>query len=220
MGGVRHTGQPSWRLSVSSPFGLYIGLYVREAAGLRPPAAVDLPALDPPVELRADLVALAVPAAAQQWAAWWDRELARQEGPERGFFSPDARFGDGAELDALVRACMPDAARWASAARDDRRPEPAPPGERDAAGRPRAGAYRTDDWSPPVPVGTESALVRTVEAELGRKARAFDLTITQLPLAAPVGWRPSPHHLLVSRALRADPAAYRAWLTPILREVA
>lgn len=211
---------------ISAPFGLYVGLYVREAAGLRPPAAVDLPALDPPVELRADLIALAVPAASRQWARWWDRELARQEGPERGFFTPDARFGDGAELDALVQACLPDAARWASAARGERA-FPAPAGEggsgggsADADGDWGADGDGNADGTTPSPFGIEGDLVRAVEAGLGRKARPFDLAITELPLAAPVGWRPTPHHLLVSRALRADAAAYAAWLTPVVRELA
>ncbi|NUS13774.1 MAG: hypothetical protein HOY69_20610, partial [Streptomyces sp.] len=193
---MRYSGQPSWQMWVSSPQGLLVGLYVREAAGMRPATAVDLPPLDPPVELRAGLAPLAVPEAARQWVRWWEGELARQEGPERGFFAPDRRF-DGEELGALVHACYDDAHRWAALSCHDE----------DQAHLDGEGGS-----------GAEGDLVRAVEAELGRKARPFRLTVTQLPLADAVGWRPSPHHLLVSRALRSDPDAYARWLTPVLRE--
>ncbi|GHI06182.1 hypothetical protein AQI88_28910 [Streptomyces cellostaticus] len=63
-------------------------------------------------------------------------------------------------------------------------------------------------------------LVRAVETELGRKARPFELHVWELPVAGAVGWRVSEKHVAVSRALREDAAAYRRWLTPVIREPA
>nr|WSX77948.1 hypothetical protein OH826_31350 [Streptomyces sp. NBC_00899] len=120
---MRYAGSPSWLMRIHCPLGLLIGLYARDAAGLRPATAVDVPRLEPAVELRADLAPLAVPAASEQWARWWEGELARQEGVE-------------------------------------------------------------------------------------------------LPVAGRFGRRLSEGLVLVSRALRADPEAYRDWLTPVLRDLA
>ncbi|CAG6397721.1 conserved hypothetical protein [Actinacidiphila cocklensis] len=198
MGRMRYAGSPSWLMRIHCPLGLLIGLYARDAAGLRPATAVDVPRLEPAVELRADLAPLAVPAASEQWARWWEGELARQEGVEHGFFAPDARFGDGQELDALVRARLDDARRWS--------------GER---GHEEAEAHR--DGSYP---DEENGLVRAVEAEIGRKARPFELEVIELPVAGRFGRRLSEGLVLVSRALRADPEAYRDWLTPVLRDLA
>lgn len=195
---MRHAGEQGWLMRVeSSPQGLLLGLFVRDAAGMEPPTVIDLPRLDPPVELRAVLAPLAVTAASEQWAGWWEREMARQEGPDRGFFAPDARFGDGEELDALVEACRDDALRWAS---DMRRQVPDVP---------RAGAR-----------GVEGEVVDEVEAGLGRRVGPFDLLITELPLAGALGWRVSTHHVLVTRALRQDRAGYTRWLSPVVRELA
>jgi len=175
-----------------------IGLFVRDAAGLRPAAAVDVPPLTPTVEVRASLAPLAVPEASAQWARWWNGELTRQEGPERGFFVPDARFGDGAELGALVSECFEEAVRWSSARKHE-----------EAAAR----------WSGE-PRDDEGDIVRAVEAEIGRRARPFELCVTELPVAGAVGWRVSARHVVVSRALRGDALAYRRWLTPVIRELA
>lgn len=197
MGGMSPAGSPSWLIRIQSPYNLLIGLYVRDAAGLCPPSWAGLPRLDPAVEVRAELAPLVGPEASEQWARWWQGELARQEGPERGFFAPDAAFGDGLDLDALVRACLDDARRWASAR------------SREEADAHQHGTYPD----------AEGDLVRTVEAEVGRKARPFELEVTELPVAGAFGRRVRPGHVLVSRSLRADAAAYRAWLLPVLRDL-
>lgn len=181
----------------SSPHGLLLGLFVRDAAGMRPPTVIDLPRLDPVVEIRATLAPLAVAAASEQWAGWWEREMARQEGPDRGFFAPDARFGDGDELAALVEACREDASRWSS-----------------ALGREALDAHLRE------PRAIECDVVRQVEAGLGRKARPFELSVTELPFAGARGWRVSTHHVMVTRDLRADVAGYADWLGPVVRELA
>lgn len=123
MGRMRYAGSPSWLMRIHCPLGLLIGLYARDAAGLRPATAVDVPRLEPAVELRADLAPLAVPAASEQWARWWEGS-------------------------------------W--------------PGRRASSCRSRAGSAGC----------LSEGLV------------------------------------LVSRALRADPEAYRDWLTPVLRDLA
>ncbi|MFB8176688.1 hypothetical protein ACFC8N_11590 [Streptomyces sp. NPDC055966] len=175
-----------------------IGLFVRDAAGLRPRAGIDVPPLVPAVETRASLVPLAVPEASAQWARWWDRALTRHEGPDRGFPAPESRFGDGEELGVLVRECFDDAVRWSS-----------------ARGREYAEAMMRGGRR-----GHEGDLVRAVEKELGRKARPFELHVLELPVAGAVGWCVSEKRVVVSRALREDTAAYRRWLTPVIRKLA
>ncbi|MFJ5535433.1 hypothetical protein [Streptomyces sp. NPDC093261] len=175
-----------------------IGLFVRDAAGLRPHTDIGVPPLVPAVEARASLTPLALPEASVQWARWWERELTRQEGPDRGFFAPEARFGDGEELGLLVRACFDDAVRWSS-----------------ARGREHAETMTRGDHR-----SLEGNLVRAVETEIGRKARPFELQVTELPVADTVGWHVSEKHVVVSRALREDAAAYRQWLTPVIRGLA
>src|SRR5579884_3633624 len=113
-GRMRYAGSSSWQVRVGSATGLVVGLFVRDAAGLRPRTAFDVPPLEPAVEVRAGLVPLAVPEATAQWARWWQQELTQHEVLGRSFCAPDARFGDGEELDALVRACSADALRWAA----------------------------------------------------------------------------------------------------------
>ncbi|MDF2260210.1 hypothetical protein [Streptantibioticus ferralitis] len=68
--------------------------------------------------------------------------------------------------------------------------------------------------------GREGDLVRAVEVEIGRRARSFELQVTELPVAGVVGWRVSAGHVVVGRALRGDAVAYRRWLTPVIRELA
>jgi hypothetical protein len=69
-------------------------------------------------------------------------------------------------------------------------------------------------------VNSEAELVRTVEAEIGRTVRPFVLDVTELPVAGAYGRRVSAGQVVVSRALRADAAAYQRWLLPVIRELA
>ena len=181
---------------ISAPQHLLIGLFVRDAAGLHPRADVDVPPAEPAVELRASLAVMATAEVSVQWARWWSQELARQGTADRGFFLPDARFGDGRELEELFRVCRYDAVRWAGVRKHD---------EAAALGRDR---------------GREGDLVRAIETQLGRKAHPFELEVTELPVAGAAGWRVSAQHVAVSRAFRDDIAAYHRWLTPVIRELA
>jgi hypothetical protein len=47
----------------------------------------------------------------------------------------------------------------------------------------------------------------------------LQLNVSGLPLAGMHGWRLSPGHVLVTRALRQDPDAYREWLLPVVAEL-
>lgn len=195
---MRYAGSPSWLMRIHCPESLLIGLYARDAAGLHPPTPVDVPRLEPAVEMRAGFAPLAVPAASEQWARWWETELAALgEAAYQGGFRPGG-FGAGEELNALVRACLDDARRWSS--------------ER---GHEEADAHRDGTYPHP-----ETDLVREVEAEIGRKARPFVLQITELPVTGRFGRRISGEHVVVSRALREDAQAYREWLIPVVRELA
>ncbi|MER6386632.1 hypothetical protein [Streptomyces sp. NPDC001127] len=195
---MRYAGSSSWQVRSGTSQQLVIGLFVRDAAGLRPRVDIEVPPLVPAVEARASLAPLAVPEASAQWARWWDRELTRHEEPHRGFLAPESRFGGGEELGALMRECFDDAVRWSS-----------------ARGREYAEAMMRGDRR-----GHEGDLVRAVETELGRKARPFELQVMELPVAGAVGWRVSEKHVVVSRALREDAEAYRRWLTSVIRELA
>lgn len=194
---MRYAGSSSWQVRSGTSRELVIGLFVRDAAALRPRTDIEVPPLMPAVEVRASLAGLAVPEASVQWARWWNRELTGQDRADRGSLSPDVSFGVGEELGVLVRECFEDAVRWSSAR-----------GREDAEVMRRGDRFRLGD------------LVRAVEAEMGRKARPFDLKVTELPLAGAVGWRVSKRHVMVSRALREDAAGYRQWLTPVIRELA
>jgi hypothetical protein len=57
-------------------------------------------------------------------------------------------------------------------------------------------------------------LVAEVERDLGRQAAAFNLQIDVLPVEGVWGSRARVDHVLVSRELHGDHAAFRAFLTP------
>jgi hypothetical protein len=183
-------------MRIEIPRSLVIGLFVRDAADLRVETEFDVPPLAPAVERRALLAPLATAVASEQWARWWEQELARP--PGQGPFAPDPRFGDGPELVDLVRACFDDASRWGTARHSE-----------------EAEAHRRGEHP-----DHEGDLVRAVEAETGRKARPFDLRVSELPVAGAFGQRVSATHVLVSRTLRADAEAYGELLTPVIRELA
>ena len=179
---------------IDTPEHLVLALFVRDATGLRPWTGLDVPPLAPAVAARGRLAPAARSEATAQWATWWQRELARQGRGERGYAMPDAELGDGEELAELFLTHRLEGLGWTAARK----------------GEHAAALHR----------GTEGDLVRAVEAELGRKARPFLLRVTELPVAGPFGLRVSTSHLVVSRTLRDDPAAYEEWLTPVLRELA
>ncbi|WP_405584848.1 hypothetical protein [Streptomyces sp. NBC_01190] len=195
---MRYAGSSSWQITIGAPWRLLVGLFVRDAAGLSPVTGIDVPSLVPAVEVRAGLAPWAVGEAAGQWARWWEGELGRREGLARGFSLSDGGFGAGPELDALMRECFDDAVRWGSARRRE-----------EVEAVTRRGS-----------VNSEAELVRTVEAEIGRTVRPFELDVTELPVAGAYGRRVSSGHVVVSRALRADASAYQRWLLPVIRELA
>ena len=181
-------------VSIDTPEHLVWRVFVRDVADLRPWTGVDVPPLVPCVPTRECLPPAARSEATAQWGSWWQRELARHGRGERGYAQPEAALGDGQELEDLFLTYRLDALRWASA--------------------------RKCEDTAPLRRGREGDVVRTVEGEIGRKARPFLLTVTELPVAGPFGLRASPRHVVVSRTLRDAPAAYERWLTPVIRELA
>ena len=62
----------------------------------------------------------------------------------------------------------------------------------------------------------ETDLVRDFERRLRRRASGFDLRVDELPVVGVAGWRIGHDHVLITRGLLADPAAYREWLAPVV----
>jgi hypothetical protein len=210
----------SWKISTDEPEPMLIALYVREAAGLQPQIDPDIPRLEPAVPFGAEqLPGEAVSSA--QWAAWWHQLLQGggfwpedkdpsdlhnlRNDPElqRLFYwpTPDLAAGvpsDTPELHALVRQHREAAEIWSEARKH----------EFVALSLMRQR------------VSLEWAVVQSVEAGLGRKARPFTFDMRVLPLAAKEAWRLSPGRALVSGALYRDRAAYLEWLQPIIVELA
>lgn len=197
--GVELAGSSSWRIEVDEPQVLVVASFVRDAAGLRPEVDPANPPLEPAVApgpggSEGDAAA----AASAQWAAWWPRLLERGAAALRDLEPPDfpALAGTPA-LQDLVRARFDDAVAWSG----DRRREHA-----EFARDPRRNV--------------EGDAVRAAERDLGRRARPFRLRVTELPVAGDGGWVFADDHVVVARALRRDPDAYRRWLRPVVARLA
>lgn len=200
---------------------LLIALYVRDASGLRPQVAPEIPQLEPAVP-RIETPAMNS-MASSQWADWWQLLL------EGGGFWPDTkrpsdlskltddpdvqrlfywgwRYGppnfealsDAPELKDLVRRQF-DAARVWSEERQ---------GEFAAISSARQRGL------------LECDVVQAVEPAIGRAARPFSFDVRVLPVAGVQAWRLSSGRALVTRRLYRDRDAYRNWLRPIVEELA
>ncbi|CCB72030.1 hypothetical protein [Streptantibioticus cattleyicolor] len=188
---MRRARAPSWQIRIASPTTLVTGLYVRDAAGLRPPrTGVDVPALAPEVPVLPGPAALATPRTAELWARWWHAALHAPDGAHPGFDAP--------ELGALLSECGPAATEWTT-----------------ARGREHAHAVTHGERR-----GAEGRFARGVAVQLGRAMRPFDLHVILLPLAGAFALRYAAARVLVSHALRDDAAAYERWLVPVIEELA
>lgn len=137
---------------------------------------------------------------ADQWQQWWSRGVADAPGP----VSADLRAGDGpsmpqgGELRAFV---LP---RWSSVC---------------AAAAAINERARSAMPSPPADLAITEAMAE-ISRQLDRPANPFRLSIEVVPLADPGLWRVAPTRLLVSTALRLQPARFRSAIAPILRDLA
>ncbi|MFD5751642.1 hypothetical protein [Streptomyces sp. NPDC127033] len=190
---------PGWQIQVRERYSLTMGLFARDAAGLRPRMDLHIPPLSPTVDIRSDFARLAGPRTTDEWETWWSRELLRETESGPGLYPPHfPALASCPQLGALVRACFDDAVAW-----NVRRHR-------------RSGGFPAGDES----YAPEAGLVGAVEAEIGRRARPFRLVVTQLPVAEETGWRVARDHVLVSEGRRRNTSAYGEWLTPMIRELA
>lgn len=189
------------------PQPLVIALYLREAAGLDIAADVIVPPLEPRVPIHAALAPYATEQAATQWLDAWDAMLDDQPdsaGIPPVFTEPLAGLPDA--LRSLAVAAMPAARAWFN----DRKREDLD-ALRASGGRPgrRMG----------VGLGIGD-LVRRAEGEQGRRAVPFNLRISLLPVTGAWARRVRSGHVLISRELCEDDDACRAFLEPVIRELA
>jgi len=209
---VREAGQTSWRIGIDEPQPLVIGLFVRDVAGLKSrhvwlPHAV-------PATPRAN--GEGSEDAARQWDLWWDRALQfdwtmdgqSQERLAALWWTPpdfDSLRSTPA-LQAVVARHFSDAVAWSR----DRKlehvelmigtPDPRP------FHRGRSGRGLV-----------ETRLVADLERNLGRRARPFQLRITEIPVAGKELWQLDPHHVLLTAELLRDSDEYRRHITPVLQ---
>ena len=209
---VREAGRTSWRIGIDEPQPLVIGLFVRDVSGLTS-SHVWLPH-SVPATPRAN--GEGSEEAARQWDLWWDRALLfdwTMEGQSQEqlgalwWTPPDFdSLRSTPALQAVVARHFSDAVAWS---RDRKRehvelmigtPDPRP-FHRGTRGR---GLDLT-------------RLVAGLERDLGRRAHAFHLRITVIPVAGKELWQLDPHHLLLTDELLRDSAEYRARITPVLQ---
>ncbi|MEZ0114617.1 hypothetical protein ABH920_008652 [Catenulispora sp. EB89] len=199
---LRRERGAGWRIAVGDRRTMTMALWLRDASGMAPDLDPAIPPLDPPVPVDKDLAALAGPHATAQWTGLW---LGLWEGRLEDWFAQQTLGPPGfellvrsPELKTLVEAGFRDASRWSS----DYRPL-----------APRSSG------APPYIAREPGAVVKQLEAELGRQAREFELDITVLPVAGRVFWLLADGTLVVSENLLRDVRAFRALLYDVLSGV-
>jgi len=209
---VGEQGRTSWQIGIDQPENLAIGLFVRDVAGLKT-RHTWLPQCAPGI---APDNGEGSAAAAHQWDLWWDRSLStnwnrtdQSQDPLAGmrWLPPDFESLQSAPaLQEIVARHFDKARQWATDRQQDHielmigTPDPRP-FHRGTRGR---GLDLT-------------RLVAGLERDLGRRAHAFHLRITVIPVAGKELWQLDPHHLLLTDELLRDSAEYRARITPVLQ---
>lgn len=197
------TGESSWRASEGMPQPLMTALYLRDAAGLDVRVDTVVPPLEPRVELDARLAPHATEQAARDWSWWWESFL--DPHPELSGLPPVLRdpilaAEVSGDLRRLIDAGYDDAQAWLSE---------------------RSRLYAQERVRGP---RSERILIthitRAVEQRLGRRAAPFNLRISVLPVEGVWARRVRPAHVLVSNALRTDGDAFRAFVEPVIEELA
>ncbi|CAN5152420.1 hypothetical protein BH11ACT4_BH11ACT4_06530 [soil metagenome] len=206
---MHFAGAPSWELREDATHSILVALYVRDALGIDEPDELPrlLPSVDPithahPGRARAVLE--------QQWMWWWRStvdpvrhpstsplELVAADEGLRGIALPAAGFG---ELRETLLAIGGSAGNWA--AQQHRR-----------YGRVAMGMMLDRAF-------TVQHLVREREAEMGRAAENFRLTVEVLPFAQPGLWWIGASTIAVSESVRIDEEAYGEALRPVIRRLA
>ncbi len=210
----------SWSISVDEPLMLLVALYVRDVAGLRPPLEYDVPPLDPPVLRESGGTD---DDGSNQWAVWW-QELLRGGGMWPAYADPAkmSELREDPDIQRLFywpgRYAPPDFPSLHSSPelhRDVRRHHQAALAWAEARkleffALTTARGHHRIEWE----------VVKLEERHIGRTVRPFNLDLRVLPLAEPWAWRLAPDRALMSLSMCRDRAAYRSWLTAVVRELA
>ena len=192
--------------TVDTSEALLVALYLRDRAGLGVIGSPRLPLLRPRVKPQDErrVVAQAGSYATLQveWEAWWRSLLRGRIASAQCPALPEFSSLRGMPaLRLLARAHSGAAGEWAQERCADYVLHVAARG----AGR------------------VESLLARIVEErelDLGRKSRAFDLEIVELPLGAQRAWWVEPHVLLLCQDLAVDEPRFRSYVEPVVRMLA
>jgi hypothetical protein len=196
---VELAGSRSWRIAWGDDLAAVTALYVRDALAL---SVSELPLLDPPVPVSAP-DGVDREAVAREWPGWWADALARvvadwSEPRERFLSMPVRPESPALAARPAIRAAVEIFSLDASRYRDALKPRGGPPPHTRGIGD----------------------LVRAREAELGRKARPFRLTVTELPLDGLVWHRRTPEHVLISTRFAMDGERRDTALREIIAELA
>jgi hypothetical protein len=201
---MHFAGEPFWwQASEGMPQPLMTALYLRDAAGLDVRVDTVVPPLEPTVDLDAGLAMYATEQAAHDWAAWWETFFdtsAELLGPPMVVLDPMLASEVGVDLLRLIEAGYEDSQRWLSD---------------------QARAYAQERVREP---HSDRVLItdvtREAERRLGHRAAPFRLRISILPVEGVWGRRVRPEHVLASRHLRANAEAFRAFIEPVIDELA
>lgn len=202
----------SWLIEIDEPQPLVLGLFVRDVAGLT--SRHDwLPHCAPAIA-RANGEGLEE--AARQWDLWWDNALQLDRDMEGQSLAqlaaslwtpPDFEsLRSTPALQAVVASHFFGAVAWS---RERKREHidlmigSADPG-RFPRGRGGRGLV-------------ETTLVAGLEHDLGRRARPFQLRITEIPVAGRQLWQLDRHHVLITAELLRDADEYRRQITPVVQ---
>jgi hypothetical protein len=186
----------SWQISHGQPLHLVLALFVRDAAGLGAVGDPLLPPLNPPVPVQ-PLPPFDMDAARQEWAQWWrqcwsqDQRVTLMQLNEPGL----PAFRGVPALQHLLLQLHDEAGRWSSQRHEE---------DFDSM------VERCETGSG-IDLGD---LVRRRERQLGRRARPFRLSITELPLAGKSGWRLGPEDIVVTASLARDRTAFLSFVRP------
>jgi hypothetical protein len=197
------TGEPSWQASEGMPQALMTALHLRDAAGLEMRVDTVVPPLEPRVELDAGLALYATEDAARAWGEWWESLLdphPEVSGVRSVLLYPQFELAVTGDLLRLVDAGYEDAQFWL---------------------RERSHDYVHGLLHEPHYNRTLiTQVTREAEKRLGRRAAPFRLRVSVLPVEGEWGRRVRSGHVLVSAHLRADVEAFRAFVEPVIEDLA
>jgi hypothetical protein len=178
-----------------------LALYVRDALALSVDTDPALPQLEPSVPISVP-TGVDRDVVRQQWPDWWAEVLAypRSEPPEDPQEQLASHPGNESSPSLIGRPELRTAVQ--------------------ALNRP-AAEYVAEQVNHTTPrFSGVGEIVRELEAERGRKARPFRLTVTEARVAGVIWHRLTADHVLISTRFRDDDAACRAALHTLLAELA